>query len=206
MEIFVKLILCWVLYFIIHSVFAAHFVKKFFSRYFSGLFKYYRIIYNLFATLGVLAIFMYQSTFPQLYFYTPNTAITFLGLALASVGLILAKESFEYYDFKEFLGVRQMKGELEDQGLKRQGLLNYIRHPLYSASILLLLGYLIFAPSIINLITATCMVLYFFIGSYFEEKKLIRAFGEDYINYKKEVPAFIPHIRSVLTKADKAKN
>jgi protein-S-isoprenylcysteine O-methyltransferase Ste14 len=30
-----------------------------------------------------------------------------------------------------------------------------------------------------------CIVAYFYIGSYFEEKKLVRQFGEVYENYKR---------------------
>ena len=115
-------------------------------------------------------------------------------------------ESFAHYDTIEFLGIKQMKGNLEEQGFLRQGILAYIRHPLYAGSILLLIGYLIFAPSIINLITVVCMILYFIVGSYFEERKLIKTFGEDYLKYKNEVPAFIPHLRYPGKQGKKAKN
>jgi protein-S-isoprenylcysteine O-methyltransferase Ste14 len=37
-----------------------------------------------------------------------------------------------------------------------------------------------------------CVVVYFYIGSYYEEKKLVRLFGQEYINYRKEVPGIFP--------------
>jgi len=206
MEVFLKLILFWIAYFVIHSVFASDLVKAFFSRNLPYLHNYYRMIYVFFATIGLLIIFIYQSSLPQIYFYNANTAITFLGLSIAAIGLIIVMESFTHYDTKEFLGIKQMKGNPEEQGFLRQGILVYIRHPLYSGSILLLIGYLIFAPSIINLITAVCMILYFIIGSYFEERKLIKTFGEDYLKYKDEVPPFIPHITFPGKRGGKAKN
>ena len=64
------------------------------------------------------------------------------------------------------------------------------RHPIYLFSILFLglrptmdLFYFIFYLVI---------VLYFIIGSYFEEKKLVERFGQIYIDYQKEVPRIIP--------------
>jgi len=205
MEVFLKLIILWILYFIIHSVFASRLVKSLFNRYFPVLNNYYRIIYVVFATVGLLLIFMYQSTLPQVHFYKPDTYITFLGLGLASLGLIIVKESFIHYDTQEFLGLKQMKGDLNEQGFIRQGILKYIRHPLYSGSILILIGYFIFAPSIINLITAICMILYFILGSFLEEKRMITIFGEDYLWYKKEIPPFIPRLKYLLKHNKKAK-
>lgn len=181
-------------YFSIHSLFASNRMKSFFKRQLPGLSPFYRIIYNIFSVVGLIAIFMYQSNFPQQHLYRPDTAITFLGLCLASLGLMVIKESFATYDIKEFLGIRQMTGDLKEQDFKHEGILSYVRHPLYSGSMLFLAGYLIFIPKPINIITAACMFLYFIIGSYFEEKKLVSAFGRAYLDYRREVPAFIPDI------------
>ena len=206
MQSFLILILLWILYFTIHSIFASKLMKDLFNRFFPALNKYYRIIYVVFATIGLLLIIMYQSTIPQLNLYKPDTLITFLGFGMASVGLIIIKESFLHYDAKEFLGFKQINGDLNEQGLIRQGILEYIRHPLYSGSMLLLIGYLIFAPNIMNLLTVTCMILYFIIGSRLEEKRMIRTFGDDYLRYKQEVPPFIPRLRSLTKYHKKAKN
>jgi protein-S-isoprenylcysteine O-methyltransferase Ste14 len=205
MEAFLILIILWILYFAIHSVFASKFIKDLFNRYFPALFKYYRIIYVVFASFLLLLIFIYQSTLPQMNFYKPNTLITFIGFALATVGLIIIKESFIHYDTKEFLGIKQLKDGPDEEGLIKRGILKYIRHPLYSGSMLLLCGYLIFAPNILNLITVTCMILYFVIGSRFEERRLINTFKDDYIKYMLDVPPFIPSLRSLIKFHKKAK-
>jgi protein-S-isoprenylcysteine O-methyltransferase Ste14 len=205
MEAFLILIILWIIYFTIHSVFASKAIKDLFNRHFPRLKRYYRIIYVSFASLGLPPIFMYQSTLPQLNFYRPDTLVIFLGLSLASIGLIIIKESFAYYDTKEFLGLRQLKDNFREQDFVRQGILRRVRHPLYSGTILILTGYLIVTPTIINLITVTCMTLYFIIGSRFEEKRMIKSFGEEYIRYKQEVPPFIPHIATILKHLKKAK-
>jgi protein-S-isoprenylcysteine O-methyltransferase Ste14 len=50
------------------------------------------------------------------------------------------------------------------------------------------------------------MILYFIIGSRFEEKRMIRTIGDDYIRYKEEVPPFIPRFRLFIRHRKKAKN
>lgn len=205
METYLKLILYWSIYFMIHSVFASDIMKSAFKRYFPSLNIYYRVIYNVFATVGILAIFILQSSFHQMYMYYTHTFITLLGLGIASLGLIVIKESFGHYDLREFLGLRQLSGNLAEPGFHRGGLLEYVRHPLYSGSMLLLIGYLIFVPGVLNLITVLCMIAYFIIGSGYEEKKLIKTFGKKYLDYKKEVPAFIPSLGIMLSKFRKSK-
>ena len=205
MQVFIKLIILWTVYFSIHSVFASHAVKNFVKRNTPALSRYYRIIYNVFAIVGLLAIIIFQSSLPQEYLYRLDTMLTFLGLSLATLGLIVVKESFSTYDLREFLGIRQMKGDLLEQDFQREGILNYVRHPLYSGSMLLLAGYLIVSPNLINLITVVCMFLYFIIGSYLEEKKLVSAFGNAYLAYRKEVPAFFPDLGIFLRGHKKSK-
>lgn len=38
-----------------------------------------------------------------------------------------------------------------------------------------------------------CVILYFWVGSIYEEKKLVEIFGSDYSEYQKHVPAIIPY-------------
>ena len=47
-------------------------------------------------------------------------------------------------------------------------------------------------PSLSNLISCSCITVYTIIGIYFEEKKLVKDFGESYIQYRDETPMLIP--------------
>ena len=134
MAMAIKLILCWVTYFVIHSLFASNRMKLAFKRYIPKLNIYYRAIYNFFATIGLLVILIYQSTFPQKFFYVPDTGVTFLGLGLAALGLMVIKESFIQYDIMEFLGIRQLNGNLKEEPFRRHGLLLNIYDTHYTAA------------------------------------------------------------------------
>ncbi len=66
-----------------------------------------------------------------------------------------------------------------------------LRHPLY-------LGFLLafwFTPvmNVTHLFFAVLMTLYVLLGIYWEEKDLIRDFGDTYREYKQKVPMFFPH-------------
>lgn len=47
-----------------------------------------------------------------------------------------------------------------------------------------------------NLVTPyTLMTLYFYVGSIFEERKLLSEFGPAYANYRDRVPRFLPRLK-----------
>jgi protein-S-isoprenylcysteine O-methyltransferase Ste14 len=74
--------------------------------------------------------------------------------------------------------------------LKIEGPYKYMRHPVYFFSIL----FLIFRPymDLTYLTLVICLIAYFYIGSYYEEKKLIEVFGDEYKVYQKNVPRIFP--------------
>ena len=67
-----------------------------------------------------------------------------------------------------------------------------MRHPLYSALILGLVGFVIFNPTYTHLVHAIYILIYLFIGIHYEEKRLIGRFGEEYKKYKEQTPMLFP--------------
>jgi protein-S-isoprenylcysteine O-methyltransferase Ste14 len=70
------------------------------------------------------------------------------------------------------------------------GLYRYIRHPLYLGFLLIFWS----TPdmSIGRLLFAAGATTYVLVGARFEERSLLRRFGEDYARYRKRVPMLIP--------------
>lgn len=72
------------------------------------------------------------------------------------------------------------------------GLYRYVRHPQYTGLSLMIIGFLIQWPTIITLVMAPILFVIYVRLSKQEEKVMIDTFGEEYLKYMHEVPAFIP--------------
>jgi protein-S-isoprenylcysteine O-methyltransferase Ste14 len=105
---------------------------------------------------------------------------------------------FFNYDSLSFFGIRQILNfgkEIKvnpDEAIKRNGLLGIIRHPMYLALIIFLWSTIFTAMDFfINVL----LTVYVIIGTYLEEKKLVREFGNAYVKYQHEVPMLLPFIK-----------
>lgn len=182
----------------LHSLLASEKIKKRFKDKFGKLIAFYRLLYNLFAAVSLY--FIYEvSPKPYIIIYDLEFPYDLIVLIPQMLSLIGVYWTFRYICFREFLGLSQVKRfldknyttELDEQyTLRFEGPYRYTRHPLYFFSII----FLLFRPvmDLFYLTFFACIVVYFYIGSYYEEKKLVRMFGEVYINYKKEVPRIFP--------------
>lgn len=181
--VYLNLIALWLIYFILHSLMASTKAKK----YLDG--AYYRIVYNVIALAGLLGIFVFSAMQTTMPLWNKNAISQIAGLILATYSIIIMKRAFKQYSLKQFLGIKQDNQKME---LIQAGILQYVRHPIYTASILLVMGFFLFSPTDLNLVSMSCIFLYLAIGIQLEEKKLIVAFGEGYLSYKKEVPMLFP--------------
>lgn len=181
----------WLSYFVIHSVLALTSIKNhFFSMGISPM--RYRLLYNIIALITLIPIIVYSSWINSEYVISPGNLTKYTGLLLAGWGVVIVRLAFKSYDTKAFLGLHNLEKENE---FTTSGLLKYVRHPLYSGSILGVMGYFLYTPKLSTLISTGMIILYFLIGIRFEEKKLIAQFGQAYLDYKKNTPMLIPRFK-----------
>jgi hypothetical protein len=123
------------------------------------------------------------------------------------IGLILIILPFKYINILEFTGISQffsyikgkkISGDLEGlnlKGLITDGIFGYVRHPLYLGSFLIIT----FNPSpdINKIALIIAADIYFIIGGIIEQQRLVKIFGDEYIEYMKIVPAFFPTLRRI---------
>ena len=181
---YLYLITFWVLYFVLHSSLATFKAKELLSLKTNT----HRILYNILSIIGLLAILFWMAIQDVHYFWMQTTVSKFIGLSIATFGILVLKKAFKLYSTKQFLGLEPSK----EQKLIREGILNTVRHPIYTGTIFLTIGYFIFSPHDLNLISALCLIFYICIGIQLEERKLIQLFGNQYLDYKKEVPMIFP--------------
>jgi len=108
--------------------------------------------------------------------------------------------TFKYFSLKEFLGISQIirwyrnEYEIDDVDEKMiiriEGPYKYSRHPVYFFSMI----FLVFRPEMAFIYSSflVCIIVYFYIGSFYEEKKLVDKFGKLYMDYQSQVPRIVP--------------
>ena len=80
----------------------------------------------------------------------------------------------------------------------------HIRHPIYFSVSLLLIGCWMLLDYSFLFFSALFLLLWFkFIVIPFEEKELVAIFGDQYLNYAKDVPGLIPFIKHNKTEESK---
>jgi methanethiol S-methyltransferase len=197
---YIFLVFLWLIYFTLHSVLASQQSKKYFEKRMGSTFRYYRLMYNFMATVGLLGILFYNAVISS-HILLPSSwlpIVKFIGLVFATWGVLVLRLAFKAYSLKEFLGITQARQEIiTDEKLQTGGVLQYVRHPIYSGTLLLIVGFWLFSPTLANLISTICIVGYTLIGMRLEEAKLITAFGDTYRQYKQRVPALVPSWRAL---------
>jgi protein-S-isoprenylcysteine O-methyltransferase Ste14 len=188
MSIFI-LLLALAIWGVVHSFLASHLAKDL-LRLKMGSMDFYRLAYNIFAAISFLPILYLMATLPNQLAYeipSPWNLVMFGGQLLSAILLLIA---FLQTDSLSFVGLRQLFEKEESGALVIHGLYRVVRHPLYTFSLLFI--WLTPTVSQNSLTVYIGSTLYIFIGAYFEERKLLRDFGEAYANYKKSTPMLIP--------------
>ncbi|OIQ96987.1 hypothetical protein GALL_210540 [mine drainage metagenome] len=184
---------CWLAYFALHSALASLAVKRKVAAVWPNLMPYYRLTFNILASLLVLPILWltYRDPGPLLWRWQGAAAWLANGLALAALfGFWLSLRS---YDMQEFLGLRQLRldvRKVEDQEhFHLSPFHRYVRHPWYFFGLVLVWTRDMNATT---LLSGVFITLYFVIGSRLEEKKLLTYHGDTYRRYMARVPGLIP--------------
>lgn len=187
---------CWLIFGFLHSLLARESIQL---KCESFLGAYYRFTYNVFAVLKIALVYYIGSLWlsNDIFITLDNSAAFFVFTGLRLSGLILLVLALSMYDLGRFSGITQIKtGERLssslNEPLQRRFLNQWIRHPLYTAAFLLLWGG---ALSSLDLWTAIWGTLYLIIGTVYEERKLVRMYGDEYRRYQLEVPRYFPTMR-----------
>jgi len=93
-----------------------------------------------------------------------------------------------------FIGLEQALGfgstRKAPDKLVVDGLYHWVRHPLYTASLLMIWLTPVMSWNVLALNLG--LTAYLIIGSIFEERKLVQQFGDAYVEYRKHTPRIIP--------------
>lgn len=189
----VLLFLGWLLCYAIHSLTSGNRLR---ARLNLGQ-QTYRILYNLLAFITFGAVVLYGVMIETALLFPPTQITFYLGLMLATFGVFIVKRTFRAYSTLKFLGLKKEGAQAEK--LKINGIQAYVRHPLYSGTVLIFLGYALFNPTLASFVTLLALLFYLPLGIRSEEKKLVDTFGEAYNTYRQNTPSLIPSINKKKT-------
>jgi protein-S-isoprenylcysteine O-methyltransferase Ste14 len=119
-------------------------------------------------------------------------------LALFLVGVITLLISTFLIDHFELFGLKQVwyasrEKNLPDDDFVQPWLYRIVRHPMQLGMVILLFSTPLMTVG--HLVFATAMTVYILIGLFFEERALLRRFGERYALYQRQVPMLVPGLK-----------
>lgn len=193
----------------VHSVCVSETVKKLISSLMGEMFVRgtYRFLFTVFSVV-TLVIFAYLvRAIPDHDIVLMNGVPRMIFHLFQLAGLVVGVLAFRNIKTGDFLGLSQLlaymrygtvSGDIEgmrDNRLIVSGIYGVVRHPLYLGGILLFT----FNPYItVNTLVVSILAdLYFVFGAFIEEKRLIRRFGDEYIDYMNKVPRLVPSVRQI---------
>lgn len=186
---------------ILHSLLAGQNSKRW-IRERLGVRRYYglyRIAYNLISVVTLAPLIWVAYFVPSAMVWEVPEQWRLVLVAIQVVGLLGLIISLMQIDLGQFIGLSQLRAflygaalPLSDEALQIDGLYAVVRHPLYLFSLLFIwpmpvmtIGLLAFNVGV---------TLYVVIGSRLEERRLVAAFGEPYVEYQRRVPWLFPKL------------
>lgn len=182
---------------VLHSLLITHAARRLVRRLFPRWHVFDRVVYVAFSALGLAVLFAWLRTLPEVVLWEWTGwwhGVRWLGLAEAAVLLWLGLRE---YDGRAFLGLRQMQAWAAGRSpaetpLRTSGILGVIRHPWYTATLILLVFCLDVTD--VNLVWRLVFAAYVLVGTELEERKLLRDLGPRYAAYRGRVPRFFPSL------------
>jgi len=154
--------------------------------------RWYRLFFVAVAVVSLIPLLILWVILPDRRIYivpSPWRWLMLLGQLVAAGCLVVAVVQA---GVAHFLGLAQLvAANPEATGmLQVRGFYTYVRHPLYLFSMIL-----IWLSPVMTLNRAALYAsvsLYFILGSYHEESLLAHEYGQAYVDYREQVPRFVP--------------
>jgi protein-S-isoprenylcysteine O-methyltransferase Ste14 len=189
--------LSWMLYAFLHSFLADSRVKAKIAVGMGTGYKYYRLLYSIFAAVSIVIILGYQFSNASPDVFTPFVVSDIAGGAITVIGLtgmaICIKKYFMNLSGVDVLLKKEHQSVLEVKGLHRA-----VRHPLYTSTLMFCWGLFLILPYYDNLISCVIITAYTLFGIKLEEKKLHEEFGQQYRVYAETTPMIIPRFGALF--------
>ena len=187
------ILLAVIIYGFVHSLLATVGTKARLRKWFGpGVDRWYRLIYNTIGILTFLPVLFLTAAFPGQELYIISSPWSYFALAGQLLALVALAIGFLQTGVWSFLGFEQVLNSTPSTSsqMVTSGLYRWVRHPLYTAGLVFIWLTPIMTTSLLALNIG--LTIYLVLGAYYEERKLVREFGEAYLHYQETTPMLIP--------------
>lgn len=195
------IVLTMIVFAAVHSFMAGADVKAALQRRFGErtVLGFYRLVFNIIAVITFAPAFYIAATQPDRVLWQLESVVGVVALSIQVIGFIGLVVSLVAIDLGQFSGISQARAywrgdqlPLPTEPLQVRGVYALVRHPLYLFSLMVLWPVSTMTDTYFVLVVAS--TLYFTLGSLLEEKRLVRVFGQQYVDYQRQVPWLIPFL------------
>ena len=194
MESFSEIFLAVAAYGVLHSILASPWMKALAEQRL-GLFakRFYRLFFNLVAGLTLIPVFWLAWHSPDYPLYIIPAPLVFLTLLVQAGAAGCALAALLQTGMADFIGLEQLFRDekvVKPTALTVTGFYHWVRHPVYTFG----LFYIWLTPMMTTNLLALYLAatVYILVGIYFEERKLLDDFGQDYAEYRSRTPMLLP--------------
>ncbi len=178
----------------VHSLLADPRLKGRLRRFLGEAFdRWSRLVFTILALI-MISPFIYILIFlPKRTLYVVPAPFSWLMAAGQALAVLAVLGALRQTGIAYFLGLAQLRGQVEAGGLVTDGFYCHLRNPLFFFGAIFLWLSPIMTLNLLafNILTTA----YFYIGARHEERSLREEFGEQYENYRQKVPMFLPRLR-----------
>ena len=158
--------------------------------------RWYRLAYNVVGGVTFIPLLVMLVWLPDRVLYTLSPP----WLWLALLGQLVAVAGIAYglwlTGIWHFLGLCQLLDMPEDERWNCKpplvvfGAYRWVRHPLYFWGLVFI--WLTPQMTVNRLALFVVLSIYLYVGTFFEERRLVREYGDGYREYQRQVPRLIP--------------
>jgi protein-S-isoprenylcysteine O-methyltransferase Ste14 len=154
----------------------------------------YSRVFTISSIITLAIAFLSMNFWNWIYFILSPSSIRPLLLILGAIfgisGAVLAMMASRVISVSTVADMRtDRKAELVTNGIYSR-----VRHPLYLATILALIALALVYPFPHVTVFALCLMFYTMVGAYFEERKLVLHYGDEYQEYRKKAGFILPKL------------
>jgi protein-S-isoprenylcysteine O-methyltransferase Ste14 len=154
----------------------------------------YRLTYNFVAVISLLPVLILPAVLPDRALYTIPFPWVLLTLSIQGLSALILLIGLLQTGLWSFIGLEQLLAppDRRPSELVVNGLYRWVRHPLYTAGLIFIWLTPVMTWNVLALNLGLSAYLY--VGALFEERKLLREFGQAYRDYRQRTPMFFPRL------------